>query len=113
MSYVSVNSATGEVLRTFTEHTDEEMWDALTTADLAFRPWASRPFSERSKIIGRSAFLLLDKKEELARLAALEMGKRISESRGEVELSASIMQHIHPSRSERRKRQLMATSLAE
>jgi succinate-semialdehyde dehydrogenase/glutarate-semialdehyde dehydrogenase len=94
MSYVSVNPATGEVLRTFTEHTDEEMWDALTIANKAFRPWASRAFSERSKIIGRSAHLLLEKKEELARLATVEMGKRIAESRGEVELSASIMQHF-------------------
>jgi len=91
MSYRSVNPATGEVLRTFTEHTDEQMWDAVTTADRAFRPWAACPFSERSKIIGRSAQLLLEKKEELARLATLEMGKRIAESRGEVELSASIM----------------------
>jgi succinate-semialdehyde dehydrogenase/glutarate-semialdehyde dehydrogenase len=91
MSYVSVNPTTGEVLRTFTEHTDEQMWDAVTTADRAFRPWAACPFSERSKIIGRSAQLLLEKKEELARLATLEMGKRIAESRGEVELSASIM----------------------
>ena len=91
MSYRSVNPATGEVLRTFTEHTDEQMWDAVTTADRAFRPWAACPFSERSKIIGRSAQLLLEKKEDLARLATLEMGKRIAESRGEVELSASIM----------------------
>jgi succinate-semialdehyde dehydrogenase/glutarate-semialdehyde dehydrogenase len=94
MSYVSVNPATGEILRTFTEHTDEEMWNALTIANQAFRPWASRPFSERSKIIGRAARVLLEKKEELARLAALEMGKRIAESRGEVELSASIMQYF-------------------
>jgi succinate-semialdehyde dehydrogenase / glutarate-semialdehyde dehydrogenase len=94
MSYVSVNPATGEILRTFTEHTDEEMWNALTIANQAFRPWASRPFSERSKIIGSSAHVLLEKKEELARLAALEMGKRIAESRGEVELSASIMQYF-------------------
>jgi succinate-semialdehyde dehydrogenase/glutarate-semialdehyde dehydrogenase len=94
MSYRSVNPATGEVLRTFTEHTDEEMWDALAVADQAFRSWAARPFSERSKIIGRSAHILLEKKEELARLATLEMGKRIAESRGEVELSASIMQYF-------------------
>ena len=94
MSYVSVNPATGEILRTFTEHTDEEMWNALTIANQAFRPWASRPFSERSKIIGSSSHVLLEKKEELARLAALEMGKRIAESRGEVELSASIMQYF-------------------
>ncbi|MGA8687128.1 MAG: NAD-dependent succinate-semialdehyde dehydrogenase, partial [Candidatus Sulfotelmatobacter sp.] len=51
-------------------------------------------FSGRSKIIGRVAQILLEKKEELARLATLEMGKRIAESRGEVELSASILQYF-------------------
>jgi len=94
MSYRSVNPATGEVLKDFTQHTDEQMWDALATADKAFRSWGSRPISERSKIIGRSAQILLEKKEELARLATLEMGKKIAESRGEVELSASIMQYF-------------------
>jgi succinate-semialdehyde dehydrogenase/glutarate-semialdehyde dehydrogenase len=92
--YRSVNPATGEVLKTFPEHTDEQVWSALARADKAFRAWAARPFSERSKIIARSAQILLEQKEELARLATLEMGKRIAESRGEVELSASIMQYF-------------------
>jgi succinate-semialdehyde dehydrogenase/glutarate-semialdehyde dehydrogenase len=92
--YRSVNPATGEVLKILPEHTDEQVWNALATADKAFRTWASRPFSERSKIIARSAQILLEQKEELARLATLEMGKRIAESRGEVELSASIMQYF-------------------
>ena len=94
MSYRSVNPATGEVLKTFTEHTDEQMWSALAKSDKAFLAWAARPFSERSKIIARSAQILLERKEELARLATSEMGKRIAESRGEVELSASIMQYF-------------------
>ena len=94
MAYRSVNPATGEVLKDFTQHTDEQMWDALANADKAFRSWGSRPISERSKIIGRSAQILLEKKEELARLATLEMGKRIAESRGEVELSASILKYF-------------------
>src|ERR1700682_4064437 len=59
-----------------------------------FNVGAARPFKERSKIIAKSAQLFLEKKEELARLATLEMGKRIAESRGEVELSASIMQYF-------------------
>jgi succinate-semialdehyde dehydrogenase/glutarate-semialdehyde dehydrogenase len=92
--YRSINPATGEVLKTFPEHTDQQVMDALAEADRAFRTWSARPFSERSKIIGRSAQVLLKKKEELARLATLEMGKRIAESRGEVELSASIMQYF-------------------
>ena len=75
MPYRSVNPATGEALKTFPEHTDEQMWGALAKADEAFRAWAARPFSERSKIIGRSAQVLLEKKEEFSRLATLEWGK--------------------------------------
>jgi succinate-semialdehyde dehydrogenase/glutarate-semialdehyde dehydrogenase len=92
--YRSVNPATGEVLKTFTEHTDQEMMDALSKADQAFVSWAARPFDERAKIIARAAQLLLEQKSELARLATLEMGKRIAESRGEVELSAAILQYF-------------------
>jgi succinate-semialdehyde dehydrogenase/glutarate-semialdehyde dehydrogenase len=73
----SVNPATGEVLKNFPEHTDQQMWNALATADKAFRTWAAHPFTERSKIIARSAQILLERKEELARLATLEMGKLI------------------------------------
>jgi succinate-semialdehyde dehydrogenase/glutarate-semialdehyde dehydrogenase len=94
VAYRSVNPATGEVLKDFPQHTDEQMWDVLATADKAFRSWGSLPISERSKIIARSAQILLEKKEELARLATLEMGKRIAESRGEVALSASILQYF-------------------
>jgi len=92
--YRSVNPATGEVLKTFSEHTDEEMLSALATADAAFPVWAGESFGERSKIISQAAKLLLEKKEELARLATIEMGKRIAESRGEVELSAAILQYF-------------------
>lgn len=94
MPYRSVNPATGEVLKTFAEHTDEQVMNALTSADRAFRLWSAKPFSERAGIVGRSAHLLLEKKEELARIAGLEMGKRVVEGRGEVELSASILKYF-------------------
>jgi len=92
--YRSVNPATGEVLETFAEHTDQEMMDALTKADNAFVSWAELPIAERAKIIARAAQLLLEQKSELARLATLEMGKRIAESRGEVDVSAAILQYF-------------------
>jgi len=59
MAYRSVNPANGETLKTFTEHTDEQMMNALARADKAFRTWAAQPFSERSKVIAKSAELLL------------------------------------------------------
>jgi succinate-semialdehyde dehydrogenase/glutarate-semialdehyde dehydrogenase len=92
--YRSVNPATGEVLKTFTEHTDQEMMEALATADKAFVSWAALPIDGRAKIISHAAQLLLERKSELAKLATLEMGKRIAESRGEVELSAAILQYF-------------------
>jgi succinate-semialdehyde dehydrogenase / glutarate-semialdehyde dehydrogenase len=94
MPYNSVNPATGEVLKTFREHTDQEMMEALATADRAFLSWAALPIDARAKIIARAAHILLERKSELARLATLEMGKCIAESRGEVELSAAILQYF-------------------
>jgi len=92
MAYQSVNPFNGEVLRTFDQHTDQQMEQMLVTADRAFREvWSTKPVSERAKVIGRAASLMLEQKEKFARLATLEMGKRIAESRGEVELSASIL----------------------
>ena len=68
--------------------------DALATADKAFVSWGTRPVAERAKVISHAAQLLLERKGELARLATVEMGKRIAESRGEVELSAAILQYF-------------------
>src|ERR1700733_9842835 len=92
--YRSVNPATGDVLKTFTEHTDQEMMDALAKADSAFASWAACSIEERAKIIACAAKLPLDEKAELAKLATLEMGKRIAESRVEVEVSAAILQYF-------------------
>jgi succinate-semialdehyde dehydrogenase/glutarate-semialdehyde dehydrogenase len=94
LPYRSVNPATGEVLKTFTEHTDQEMMEALAAADKAFVSWAARPVEERAKVISRAALLLEERKSELAKLATVEMGKRIAESRDEVELSAAILQYF-------------------
>src|SRR6202044_1176455 len=94
MAYQSVNPCNGEVLRTFDQHTDQQMEQMLATADRTFREvWSRKPIRDRAKGIGKAASLMLGKKEKFARLATLEMGKRIAESRGEVELSASILQY--------------------
>src|ERR1700730_1807867 len=94
MAYQSVNPFNGEVLRTFDQHTDQQMEQMLVTADWTFREvWSRKPIRERAKMIGKAASLMLEQKEKFARLATFEMGKRIAESRGEVELSASILKY--------------------
>ena len=95
MAYQSINPFNGELLRTFDPLTDAQLESALAQADRTFqRTWAKAPLANRARIVSRAASLMLERKESLARLAGLEMGKRISEGRQEVELSAAILQYF-------------------
>jgi succinate-semialdehyde dehydrogenase/glutarate-semialdehyde dehydrogenase len=92
MAYQSVNPFTGELVRRFDGHTDSQVESALAAADSVFQStWSTAAFADRAKIVGRAASLMLERKENLARLATVEMGKRVAESRAEVELSAAIL----------------------
>jgi succinate-semialdehyde dehydrogenase / glutarate-semialdehyde dehydrogenase len=72
MPYQTVNPATGEVLQVFKEHTDQQMMDALSLADKTYRQsWSAAPYKERAKYIGKAAALMLQQKEELARLPTI------------------------------------------
>jgi succinate-semialdehyde dehydrogenase/glutarate-semialdehyde dehydrogenase len=94
MPYQTVNLFNGESVRTFDGHTDQQMEQMLANADNTFREiWSKKAVRDRAKIVGKAASLMLEQKEKFARLATLEMGKRIAESRGEVELSASILKY--------------------
>lgn len=94
MPYQTVNLFNGELVRTFDGHTDQQMEQMLANADNTFREiWSKKAVRDRAKIVGKAASLMLEQKEKFARLATLEMGKRIAESRGEVELSASILKY--------------------
>ena len=95
MAYQSINPANGKILRSFDQHTDEQMRSALATADNTYRRiWSKMAIRDRARIVGRAASLMQERKESLARLASLEMGKRISEARSEVDLSAEILQYF-------------------
>ena len=95
MAYQSINPFNGELLQRFDQQTDAQMESALAKADSTFQNvWSKATFRDRAKVVGRAASLMLERKESLARLAAIEMGKRISEGRDEVEMSAAILQYF-------------------
>jgi succinate-semialdehyde dehydrogenase/glutarate-semialdehyde dehydrogenase len=95
MAYRSINPFTGELLQSFGQHTDAQMESALAKAESTFQHvWSKATFQERAAIVSRAAAVMLERKESLARLAALEMGKRIAEGRDEVEMSAAILQYF-------------------
>jgi succinate-semialdehyde dehydrogenase/glutarate-semialdehyde dehydrogenase len=93
MTYQSVNPGNGEVLKTFEELTDKQLETAIATAATCFETWRRKTFAERAAVVARAATLLREQVNEFARPVTLEMGKLIAESRGEVKLSADILDY--------------------
>jgi succinate-semialdehyde dehydrogenase/glutarate-semialdehyde dehydrogenase len=94
MTFQTVNPATGELVRTFKEISDDDLELAVATAHRAYEAdWRLRPVTERAKIVSRAATILREKAEEYAGYLTLEMGKRIAESHSEVAVSAAILDY--------------------
>ena len=91
MAYLSINPNDGKVLRTFEELTGAQLEYALETAQSCFQAWKHTSYAERAGIVARAAALMLEHVDDFARLATLEMGKRIGEARAEVRFSADIL----------------------
>ena len=91
MTYQSLNPATGKLLKNFKELTDKELETKLATAAKCFETWKLKTYAERAVIVAKAAALMHEKAEGLAHTMTLEMGKRISEARGEVEFSSNIL----------------------
>ena len=93
MSYQSVNPYSEKILKTFDELTQEELEKAIARAALCFESWRQSSFAHRSAVALKAAEILRARVDEFARLATLEMGKLIGEARGEVLLSADIIEY--------------------
>lgn len=87
------NPATGEVVETFEAATDAQIEEALASADAVYREWRERSVQERAVVVKRVAELFEERKDELARLIAVEMGKSIAESIDEVEFARDIIEY--------------------
>ncbi|WP_167161932.1 NAD-dependent succinate-semialdehyde dehydrogenase [Streptomyces sp. MBT27] len=92
-SFATVSPATGETVAEFDAIEGEEVDARLEAANRAFDAWRRRPIEERAAVVGRAGALMRERKEELAQLITLEMGKLIAEARGEVDLAASILEY--------------------
>ena len=91
MTYQSVNPFDGKVSKTFPELTDRQLESAMATAATCYETWRGKTYAERAAVVERAAAILHSRADEFARHATLEMGKRISEARGEVEFSSRIL----------------------
>ena len=87
------NPATGEILETFESATDSQIEQAVTAADTVYREWREKSVQERAAVVKRAAEIFAERREELARLIALEMGKSVAESLDEVDFATDIIEY--------------------
>jgi len=92
-AYQSVNPFNGQTLKTFEELTAAQLEKAIKMAETCFESWRHTTFAERAIIVIKAATLLRERAEEFAKPVTLEMGKLIAEARGEVALSADILEY--------------------
>jgi alpha-ketoglutaric semialdehyde dehydrogenase len=79
------NPATGELLGRFPESTREDVDDAVTAAARALSAWRRTPVPKRAELLLRAMAILTERKEALARTLTREMGKVLTEARGDVQ----------------------------
>lgn len=93
MAYQSINPFDGQLLQTFEELDDVDLEAALHAAEQCFQAWRHTSFAEPTPVVARAAALLRSRADEFAWPVTLEMGKLISESLGEVALSADSLDY--------------------
>ncbi|MDP3892558.1 aldehyde dehydrogenase family protein [Nocardioides sp.] len=87
--------ADGRPVATVPEATADDALDAVRAARVAFDegPWPHTPAPERAALLHRLADRLTSEKEEVARLEALDTGKRMVEARLDMDDIISVFRH--------------------
>lgn len=84
---------TGAVLGSVPSAGKTEARDAVEAAAGAFEEhWSGSPVEHRAALLRDTGSLLLERREELSRLIALEAGKPLTEARGEVGYAAGFLE---------------------
>lgn len=78
------DSSTGEVIAEVPCCTKEEVEEAIASAYEAFPAWSAMSLSQRTQMMFKWRNILIDHLEELTLLCAKELGKTLSEARGDV-----------------------------
>ncbi len=88
------NPTNGEVLATFPAGTKEDVLKAIDAAERAFPAWKKVPPPRRGEILLRAAQIMRQRKEEFGTLISKEMGKVLSEGKGEVQEGIDFFEYI-------------------
>ncbi|MBA2299987.1 MAG: aldehyde dehydrogenase family protein, partial [Chloroflexi bacterium] len=81
---------TGDIVGRFQQGTAADVAMAVRAAEMAFPAWRATPAPKRGEILYRFGALMAEQKERLARAMTREMGKVLTEARGDVQEAIDI-----------------------
>ena len=94
MAYQTINPYTEGRVKSLSEHTDVQLEAIIAQSETTYtNDWSLRSLAERKKVVKKAATILRKNLDEFAKPITLEMGKLFAEARGEVELSADILDY--------------------
>lgn len=94
MSIQTINPATGKIIATYTEMSEQEVNSIISACHQSFLLWSQEDFATRSKKMLLAADILINNKEQYAKLITEEMGKPISQATAEIEKCAWVCRHF-------------------
>lgn len=74
-----------EVIGVFPLSDERDVEEAVESAKRAYRHWRTVPPAKRAEVLKKAGEIMLERKEEIARLMTQEMGKILKETRGDVQ----------------------------
>jgi succinate-semialdehyde dehydrogenase / glutarate-semialdehyde dehydrogenase len=89
-THAVVNPATGATLGALPLADASDLDRALETAQRGFRLWRDAPAQQRAAVLSGAARLMQERQEDIARIATLEEGKTLAETRIEVMMNVGL-----------------------
>ena len=91
-TFAVTDPATGATLGAVARLSAADATRAVDTADAAFPGWSGLLPQKRAALLRRWFDLILDHREDLARIMVAEQGKPLSEARGEIDYGAAFVE---------------------
>ena len=91
-SELVLNPATGEVLGELPHATTADLDRALASSQKGFKAWSSMLPEKRSEILRKAADLLKQRGDQVTKVASMESGKVIAQSRIELHMATEVLE---------------------
>jgi succinate-semialdehyde dehydrogenase/glutarate-semialdehyde dehydrogenase len=109
MEILSINPANSKVNKKYKAHTAKQVQQRIAQTHKVWQQWKHSTFPERAGLLNKLATVITDRKNELAHLMAIEMGKPLKQGIAEAEKCAAVCTYYANNAEDFLKEQLIAT----